>query len=175
MVTLAGSQVVARADLAAHLTALRARAPHLVLTNGVFDLLHLGHLRYLQTARTYGDALIVGINSDHSTRQLKGPTRPLVPEAERAELIAGLACVDLVTIFDELTAETLVELVRPAVYVKGGDYALSPSGTTSAMQNARPLPEAASVIALGGQVELVPYLSGHSTTELMARIVSGNR
>src|SRR5215472_2574497 len=94
-----------------------------VFTNGVFDLLHLGHITYLRRARSLGDFLVVGLNSDTSTHRLKGPRRPLVPEAERAALLAALTCVDYVTIFGENTAEALVAVLRPAIYVKGGDYA----------------------------------------------------
>ena len=97
--------VIPREQLHALLAPLRARGARIVFTNGVFDLLHLGHLRYLQQARTLGDLLVVGVNSDESTRHLKGPQRPLVPEAERAELLAALDCVDYVTIFGEQTAE----------------------------------------------------------------------
>src|ERR1700719_4183620 len=96
-----------------------------VFTNGCFDLLHLGHVRYLQEARALGDFLILGLNSDEGVRLLKGPGRPLMPENERAEILAALACIDYVTIFAEPTASSLVEYVRPAIYVKGGDYALS--------------------------------------------------
>ncbi len=161
-------RMIPRAELAATVRQLRARAPIIVCTNGVFDLMHIGHLRYLEAARRMGDALIVGINSDASTRRLKGPSRPLVPESERAEMVAGLACVDLVTIFAEDTAEALVQIVRPDIYVKGGDYALTSSPDAAA--TGKPLPEAATVLALGGRVELVAYLPSHSTTELIARV-----
>jgi len=93
-----------------------------VFTNGHFDLLHLGHVDVLQRARALGDVLVVGLNSDASTQQLKGPQRPIVPQAERAAVLAALACVDLVVIFDELTASRLVAALRPDIYVKGGDW-----------------------------------------------------
>ncbi len=140
-----------------------------VFTNGVFDLLHIGHLRYLEEARALGDVLIVGLNSDASTRQLKGPQRPLVPESERAALLLGLRAVDYVTIFDDLTAERLVHTLRPNIYVKGGDYALPVARETVA--HGKELPEARIVLGYGGRVELIPYLPGHSTTDLIARIV----
>ena len=135
-----------------------------VCTNGVFDLLHFGHLDYLTAARSLGDVLVVGLNSDSSTRRYKGPLRPLVPEHERAALLLALEPVDYVTIFDEPTAERLVEALRPDIYCKGGDY-----GSTGGL--AKPLPEAAIVERYGGRVELIPYLPGHSTTDLILRIV----
>jgi D-glycero-beta-D-manno-heptose 1-phosphate adenylyltransferase len=137
-----------------------------VFTNGCFDLLHLGHVRYLQEARNLGDFLVLGLNSDESTRILKGPGRPLVPENERAEILAALTCIDYVTIFGETTANSLIELVQPAIYVKGGDYA----GAGSDAPDTRRLPEAKVVQAYGGSVRLIPYLPQHSTTELIAKI-----
>lgn len=148
----------------------RARGLKVVFTNGIFDLLHVGHMQYLEAARALGDLLIVGLNSDSSTRQLKGPKRPLVPEAERAALLLGLRAVDYVTIFADRTAEGLVAALQPDVYVKGGDYSLS-AGDQSSGQTTKVLPEARIVQDYGGQVELINYLSGHSTTELIERIV----
>jgi len=138
-----------------------------VFTNGVFDLLHIGHLRYLQAARALGDVLVVGLNSDRSTRQIKGPQRPLIAQDERAALLAGLRVVDYVTVFDAPTAEHLVAALQPDVYVKGGDYRLS----DDVAQPGKPLPEAAIVQAYGRRVELIPYVAGRSTTELIQRIV----
>lgn len=137
-----------------------------VFTNGCFDLLHLGHVRYLQEARSLGDFLILGLNSDTSLRQLKGPGRPLIPEGERAEILAALSCIDYVTIFSEPVASPLVELLRPAIYVKGGDYVDAQSGTVDTTR----LPEAKVVFAYGGTVRLIPYVAGHSTTEIIAAI-----
>lgn len=131
-----------------------------VFTNGHFDLLHVGHLRYLQAARALGDALVVGLNSDASTAARK-PGRPLVPEAERAELLAALGCVDVVVIFDAPTANALVAALRPEVYVKGGDWG-RPDGP-------RP-PEAEIVTAYGGQVAFLPYVPDRSTTLIIERI-----
>jgi rfaE bifunctional protein nucleotidyltransferase chain/domain len=142
---------------------LREDGRRVVFTNGHFDLLHVGHLRYLQHARQLGDALIVGVNDDAVTRSRKGPGRPILPERERAELLAGLACVDYVTIFDEPTAEHCVELLRPDVYVKGGDYA--PGGAQ--------LPEAAVVAAYGGETVILPLEPGRSTTSVIAAIRAG--
>jgi rfaE bifunctional protein nucleotidyltransferase chain/domain len=145
----------------------RAQGRVVVFTNGHFDLLHYGHVRYLQEARALGDVLIVGINDDASTRALKGPGRPLFPAEERAAVVAALACVDRVVIFPGLTAEDLVGALRPQVYVKGGDWSPSEGG-------ARPEgpPEARVVRRYGGRVVFLPYLPGHSTSDLIARIAA---
>lgn len=137
-----------------------------VFTNGCFDLLHLGHVRYLQDARELGDYLILGLNSDESVRYLKGAGRPLVPEQERAEILANLLCIDFVTIFPERTAVSLIELLRPDIYVKGSDYA----GEQPDVPDMSRVPEAQVVQAYGGVVRLIPYLPHHSTTELIAKI-----
>ncbi len=139
-----------------------------VFTNGVFDLLHYGHLQYLTAARGLGDRLIVGLNSDTSTRRYKGLLRPLVAEAERGALLAALRPVDAVVLFNERTAEELIAALRPDIYVKGGDYGL-PTATHNPI-GGKPLPEANVVLGYGGRVELIPYLPGHSTTELIALI-----
>lgn len=132
-----------------------------VLTNGTFDLLHVGHVRYLQEARDLGDVLVVGINSDASVRGYKGAGRPVVPQDERAEIVAALRCVDYVTIFDEPTATHLVETLQPDIYVKGGDY--SPG--------AKPLPEAEAVLSYGGEVKIIPFVQGHSASDLIQRVM----
>lgn len=171
----------------------QARGERAVCTNGVFDLLHFGHLSYLGQARALGDLLIVGVNSDESTRRIKGPRRPLVPEAERAALLAALTCVDYVTIFGDNTAEALLRALTPAIYVKGadyagngrrtGDYLLAPDEVRAVLagdQSRHPelagleqrLPEARIVAEYGGSLALLTYLPGHSTTELIERIVS---
>jgi rfaE bifunctional protein nucleotidyltransferase chain/domain len=130
------------------------------MTNGHFDLLHVGHVRYLFSARQLGDALVVGLNSDASTRGRK-PGRPLVPEEERAELVAALECVDAVVIFDDLTANGLVAALRPEIYVKGGDWG-QPGGPQP--------PEAEVVAGYGGRVVYLPYVANRSTSNLIARI-----
>ena len=130
------------------------------LTNGHFDLLHVGHVRYLQAARGLADALIVGLNSDASTAARK-PGRPVVPEDERAELLAALGCVDAVVVFDALTAEALVESLRPDIYVKGGDW--------NRPEGPRP-PEAAVVERYGGRVAYLPYVPDRSTSAIIARV-----
>ncbi len=143
--------------------ALRNEERRIVFTNGHFDLLHVGHLRYLQAARRLGDVLVVGVNDDAVTTERKGPARPLLPEGERAELLAGLACVDYVTIFHEPTAERTVALLRPDVYVKGGDY--GPGGAA--------LPEARIVAAYGGETVILPLEEGRSTSAIVAAIRAG--
>lgn len=151
----------------------RAAGQRVVFTNGHFDLLHLGHVDYLQRARALGDALVVGVNSDASTRALKGSRRPLVPDQERAAILAALACVDLVVVFDALTAEELVQQLMPEIYVKGGDW--DPAGNTSIVRpDSRPLepPEARIIRAYGGDVHYLPYLAGHSTSALIDTIVA---
>lgn len=158
-------KVFPRAELRAEVARRQQAGERGVFTNGCFDLLHLGHVRYLQEARSLGDFLVLGLNSDESVRLLKGPTRPLVPEEERAELLAALACIDYVTIFGERTASEIIESLRPAIYVKGGDYA----GSTRGIDPKR-LPEAEVVFAYGGEVRLISYLPGHSTTELIHKI-----
>ena len=137
----------------------RPRTQRLVFTNGVFDLLHPGHVQYLEEARALGDALVVGLNSDRSVRALgKGAERPLVAEDARAHVLAGLAAVDAVTLFDEETPRELIAALLPDVLVKGGDYQLD--GVVGR----------AEVEAAGGRVEILPFLKGHSTTALVQRI-----
>jgi len=138
--------------------ARRASGARIVFTNGVFDLLHPGHVRYLAAARQEGDALIVAINSDRSVRAIKGPTRPLMPERERAEILAALACVDAVTIFDEETPAAIIERVQPDVLVKGADWA------------ADAIVGRETVERRGGRVVRIPIERGWSTTSTVARI-----
>ena len=129
-----------------------------VLTNGCYDILHLGHLRTFRQAKALGELLVVGVNSDASVRTLKGDGRPLNPENARGELVAALEPVDFVVIFDELTADKLLEVVRPHVYVKGGDY--SPED----------LPERETVRRLGAELHFVPLVEGFSTTALLQKL-----
>lgn len=154
-------EVVERARLVGICRARQARGERVVVTNGCFDLLHVGHVRYLQAARALGDCLVVGLNADESVRRLKGPNRPLIPGAERAEVLAALSCVDYVVLFDEDTAADLVRAVRPDVYVKGGDYG---SGS-------KPLPEAEVVASYGGEVVLAPFTPGRATSSIIAEIL----
>lgn len=159
------SKVVPPSTLLALCRELRSQGKTLVFSNGHFDLLHVGHVRYLQAARALGDVLIVAVNSDRTTRQLKGEGRPLVPEEERAEILAALSCVDYVTIFDDPTAEELVAALRPSLYVKGGDYSLAAEG------GGKPLPEARIVAAYGGQTIILPLVEGRSSTDLLHRML----
>ena len=140
-------------------SACRERGQRLVLANGCFDLLHVGHVRYLAAARALGDALVVAINSDASVRRLKGAGRPLMSAPERAELLGALAVVDAVVIFDEDTVERLVGLLRPAVQAKGTDY-------TEAT-----VPERAAVVAAGGRVAIAGDPKDHSTKDLIRVIL----
>ncbi len=146
----------------ADLPALRARATaagrRVALANGVFDLFHVGHLRYLQGARAEADLLVVAVNSDRSTRENKGPGRPVVPEAERAEIVAALACVDHVVVFDSRDVVPVIRALRPDVHVKGTDY------------TPETIPEAAEVRAYGGRVAVAGDPKGHSTTELIGKL-----
>jgi rfaE bifunctional protein nucleotidyltransferase chain/domain len=152
------------AELAALLEARRARGERIVTTNGVFDVLHVGHTRYLQAARALGDLLVVGVNSDACTRRLKGLTRPIVLESERAELLAALSCVDYVTLFDDPTPMALLEALRPHVHAKGGDY------------DPEQMPETPVVRRGGGEVVILPFEAGHSTSDIVQRILNtGNR
>lgn len=140
---------------------LRREGKVVVSTNGCFDLLHVGHVRYLRQAHALGDVLIVGLNSDTSVRELKGAGRPLVAQDDRAEVLAALACVDYVAVFDELTPNRLISVLKPDVHCKGGDYATS---------RGKPMPEAEIVKEYGGRVEILPLQAGYSTTNLVGRI-----
>jgi rfaE bifunctional protein nucleotidyltransferase chain/domain len=140
----------------------RRKGRRIVVTNGVFDLLHPGHLRYLQAARATGDALVVAVNSDRSVRAVKGAGRPILPEAERAEVLAGLSAVDAVLVFDEETPAKVIEVLQPDVLVKGADWA--PDAIVGRE----------TVHARGGMVVRIPVEEGYSTTGLIARIRSSS-
>lgn len=146
--------------LAAIADSLRAQGRKLVLTNGCFDLLHAGHIRYLQAARALGDALAVALNGDDSVRSLKGAARPLNSERDRAEVVAALACVDYAVIFPEMRVTHLIEKVRPSIYVKGGDY--TPATLDSE--------ERAALEKIGAEIRILPFEPGHSTSRLIERI-----
>jgi D-beta-D-heptose 7-phosphate kinase/D-beta-D-heptose 1-phosphate adenosyltransferase len=143
------------------LAAWRAAGEAIVFTNGVFDLLHRGHVEYLEDARALGDRLVVGVNGDASVQRLKGPSRPLVPEDERAELLSALACVDLVIPFDDDTPAALIEAVAPDVLVKGGDWAVENIVGREFVESR------------GGRVLNVPHREGLSTTRIVERILAG--
>jgi len=147
-------------ELAARSKELRAAGKKLVATNGCFDLLHVGHVRYLQAARALGDVLAVGVNGDQSARELKGPGRPLNNEHDRAEVLAALEDVDLVVIFPELRATRFIEAAAPAVYAKGGDYTLETLNTE----------EREALQKVGADIRNVPFEKGFSTTRLLEQL-----
>jgi rfaE bifunctional protein nucleotidyltransferase chain/domain len=153
------AEILSRDALAERLAAERRAGRTVAFANGAFDLLHVGHLRYLTAAKAEADRLVVAINSDASVRRLKGPERPIVPEAERAELVAGLAAVDYVVLFDENTPAALLAALRPDVHCKGTDYG-SPER----------VPEYEVVRAYGGRTALVGDPKDHATTDLIARL-----
>jgi rfaE bifunctional protein nucleotidyltransferase chain/domain len=138
---------------------LRELGKKLVFTNGCFDILHAGHVRYLNQARSLGDALVVGLNSDQSVRAIKGESRPIVSEAERAEVMAALACVDLVFIFDDPTPKRVIDAIVPDVLVKGADWGISEIVGRDTVEKA------------GGVVRNLPLVEGTSTTEIIRRVV----
>jgi len=142
-------------------TKLRKAGRRVVFTNGVFDLLHPGHTRYLQAARGAGDALIIGVNSDRSVRGNKGPARPITPEAERAEVLAALACVDAVAIFDDPTPAGIIARIQPDILVKGADWAADAIVGREVVE------------ARGGRVIRIPIEAGWSTTAIIEKIQSG--
>jgi len=139
---------------------LRVGGGKIVATNGCFDLLHVGHVRYLQAARAHGDFLAVGLNGDRSIRELKGAGRPITTQADRAEVVAALQCVDLVTVFPQMRATQFLVAVRPAIYVKGGDY--SPESLDEE--------ERAVLKESGAEIRFVPFETGYSTSGLLERI-----
>lgn len=149
------------------LPALRERAhaagKSIAMANGIFDLFHVGHLRYLEGARAEADLLVVAVNSDASTKLNKGPSRPVVPEGERAEIVAALECVDHVVVFDTKDVVSVIRLLKPDVQVKGTDY------------TPETIPEAAEVRAYGGRVAVAGDPKDHSTTELLARLDAARR
>jgi len=154
-------QIISLADAPAFRAELRKQRRKVVATNGCFDLLHVGHLRYLNEARALGDFLWVGLNGDASVGQLKGPGRPIVSEADRAELLAAWRAVDAVTIFPDVRATDFLKVSRPDIYVKGGDYTLA-----SLDQD-----EAAALAACGAKIEIVKLVPGKSTTRIVEKMV----
>lgn len=153
------AKIITADRLAAIQEEMRSAGQKLVLTNGCFDLLHLGHVRYLQAARSLGEALAVAINGDESVRALKGEGRPLNGEADRAEVVAALECVDHVVIFPEMRATRLLGAVRPSIYVKGGDY-------TAETLDAE---ESAVLEKAGAEIRILPFEPGYSTSSLIER------
>lgn len=137
---------------------LKADGKTVVFTNGCFDILHAGHVRYLQAAKELGDCLILGLNSDQSVSKLKGPTRPINQQNDRAEVLSALAAIDYIVIFEEQTAEALVAQIQPSIYVKGGDY------------NMKELPEARIVSSYGGKTILISEVPGKSTSNIIKKM-----
>jgi D-glycero-beta-D-manno-heptose 1-phosphate adenylyltransferase len=153
-------KIVELDDLSDRCEKLRSAGKKIVATNGCFDLLHVGHVRYLQAARALGDLLVVGLNGDRSVHELKGAGRPITTQSDRAEILAALECVDLVTIFPEIRAMKFLAAVRPAVYVKGGDY----SSETLDDEERAVLKE------IGAEIRLIPFEAGYSTSGLIEQI-----
>jgi len=151
-------KILSRGELAAEFAKMKAAGRKVVFTNGVFDLLHVGHLRYLAQARALGDALCIGLNSDASVRRLKGEKRPILPQEERAELLAGLACVDYVCIFDEDDPRALIQAATPSLLVKGGDWPVEKILGRDTVE------------AAGGRVLSLPFVEGRSTTSIVKSI-----
>ena len=159
------SKMMEMEELAARAAKLRAAGKKIVFTNGCFDLLHVGHVRYLRAARKLGDVLAVGINGDDSVRELKGPNRPINHARDRAEVLAALECVDLVTIFPEVRATHLLEMVRPAIYAKGGDY-------TPASLHAE---ERAVLEEIGTEIRIIPFEAGYSTSLILEKLACDSK
>jgi D-beta-D-heptose 7-phosphate kinase/D-beta-D-heptose 1-phosphate adenosyltransferase len=149
-------------DLIASRAAWRAAGKTVVWTNGCFDLVHVGHIRSFRDAKALGDILIVGINSDASVRAIKGETRPLIDQNDRAELLSALEMIDYVTIFDDPTPVAALSRLQPDIHCKGAEYA----------DGARPVPERETVLSYGGQLRFLPFHPGRSTSEIVARIAA---
>lgn len=156
--SMSAGKIITASELARVSQEFARQGKQLVFTNGCFDLLHVGHVRYLQAARALGDALAVAVNGDASVRALKGPARPVNPEADRAEVLAALACVDYVVIFPEVRVTNVIRLSKPQIYAKGGDYTpetLNPE-------------ERAALDEAGSQIRILPLVPGRSTTGILA-------
>jgi len=154
------TKIIDLQELAQRARELRAAGKKLVATNGCFDLLHLGHVRYLQAARKLGDALAVGLNGDRSARELKGNGRPINNESDRAEILAALSCVDFVTVFPEMRPTKFIRAAQPAIYAKGGDY-------TSESLNPE---ERAALQEVGAEIRIIPFEKGYSTSFLLEQL-----
>lgn len=155
--------LIPRKDIGALAAQIHMANQKIVFTNGCFDLLHVGHVRYLKMAKCFADVLIVGLNSDASVRALKGDGRPINGEQDRVEVLSALKSVDYVVLFHEATAEGLIEEIEPDVYVKGGDYTLDT------------LPEAKVVAAYGGETKFLPFVQGRSSTDIIQRIQAAKK
>lgn len=151
-------QIITDKDLNGVIKELRENKKTIVATNGCFDILHVGHVRYLKKAKALGDVLIVAVNSDKSTRELKGPSRPINSQNDRMEILSSLTCVDYVILFDKISPVDLLLEIKPDIYAKGGDYTIES------------LPEAKAILSYGGKVELIDFVDGKSTTNLINKI-----
>lgn len=151
-------QIIKREDIQTLLADLRKEGKTVVTTNGCFDILHVGHVRYLQKTRTFADKMIVCLNSDVSVKKIKGPDRPINNENDRAEILCALECVDYVVLFDESSPEALLCEIKPDVHTKGADYTIDT------------LPEAKSIMANGGRIEFISFVEGKSTTNVIKKI-----
>ena len=152
-------KIKAKEDLQRIIDDLKAKGERIVFTNGCFDLLHVGHIRYLEEAKALGDILVVGINSDRSVRNIKGPLRPILPEEERAEILSGLGCVDYITIFDEADPLELISSLQPHILVKGGDWTKETTVGKEVVERS------------GGEVIILPFVQGASTSNLIEAIL----
>ena len=150
--------VVDRKNIIPLIKDLKNQGLKIVTTNGCFDILHIGHLRYLKKAKSFGDILVVALNSDSSTRKLKGETRPINNQNDRAELLANLNCVDIVVIFDEISPQKLLVEIAPDIHTKGADYTIET------------LPEAKAIMEVGGRIEFIEFVEGKSTTNTIKKI-----
>lgn len=159
---MSAGKVLTRPQAAEVVREAKSAGKTVVFTNGCFDILHVGHVRYLREARATGDVLVVGVNTDESVRRLKGPERPINAENDRAEVLAALECVDYITLFDEDTPVELIQAIRPDVDIKGGDYVIED------------MPEAKVMHAIGGRVEIIPFSAtesvDYSTTKTIGRL-----
>jgi D-beta-D-heptose 7-phosphate kinase/D-beta-D-heptose 1-phosphate adenosyltransferase len=153
-------KIRARRELLKIIKDLRTKRKRIVFTNGCFDLLHIGHVRYLEKAKALGDVLVVGVNSDSSVRKLKGPKRPILPEEERAGILSGLGCVDYITIFSEIDPLKLITSLRPDVLVKGGDWTKEQTVGKEVVERS------------GGEVVILPFVKGASTSNLIHTILN---
>ena len=154
--------LIDRMKISEIVTSLKAKGKKIVFTNGCFDILHVGHVRYLKEAKALGDILILGINSDYSVKSLKGSNRPINNESDRAEVLSALKAIDYVVIFDEKTAENIVGEVKPDIYAKGGDYSIDT------------LPEAKIVAEHGGKTVLLQLVDGKSSTNIINKCKENN-
>jgi D-beta-D-heptose 7-phosphate kinase/D-beta-D-heptose 1-phosphate adenosyltransferase len=152
-------KIKGRKELLRIIKHLKAKGKRIIFTNGCFDLLHVGHIRYLEEARALGDVLIVGVNSDSSVRKLKGSKRPVLPEEERAEILSGLGCVDYITIFDEIDPLKLITSLQPNVLAKGGDWTKEQTVGKKVVERS------------GGEVVIIPFVQGASTSNLIKTIL----